>query len=328
MTGYYPEGRLINTVENLSAMQSLSQLSEAKNDGRILEARAIVCDSSHNLVVDLGIMKGIIPREEGAIGIREGTVRDIAVISRVNRPVCFVITDFRKNESGRTVAILSRRLAQERCMKEYISELVPGDVIDAKITHLDSFGAFADIGCGIVSLLPIDSISVSRIDHPKERFSVGMEIRAVIKTCENGRISLTHKELLGTWNENAERFEVGETVAGIIRSVENYGAFVELAPNLAGLAEMKENIRPGQQASVYIKNIIPNRMKIKLIIIDTFDYDYRPASPEYFFDGNHIDIFRYSPPAADKLIETVFNPEYDIDFIPENSERVLSHIGV
>ena len=129
MTGYYPEGRLMNTVENLSAMQSLSQLNEAYHDGRILEARAVVCDSSHNLLVDLGAIKGIIPREEGAIGIREGTVRDIAVISRVNRPVCFVITDFRRNESGKTVAILSRRLAQERCMKEYISGLVPGDVI-------------------------------------------------------------------------------------------------------------------------------------------------------------------------------------------------------
>lgn len=330
MTGYYPEGRLINTVENLSAMQSLNQLSEAKNEGRILEARAVVCDSSHNLIVDLGAIKGMIPREEGALGIKEGTVRDIAVISRVNRPVCFVITDFIKNEAGKTIALLSRRIAQERCMRDYISNLVPGDVIDAKITHLDSFGAFADIGCGIVSLLPIDSISVSRIDHPRERFSVGMEIKAVVKTCENGRISLTHKELLGTWSENAERFEVGETVAGIIRSVEDYGAFVELAPNLAGLAEMKENIRPGQQASVYIKNIIPNRMKIKLIIIDTFDYDYRPQQPEYFYTGEHIDTFRYSPPGSDKIIETVFPSMnyHEFSFMKEDSRKVLSSVSV
>lgn len=309
MTGYFPEGRLINTVENLSAMQSISQLTDAYHDGKILEARAIVCDSSHNLIVDLGAIKGIIPRDEGAIGIREGTVRDIAVISRVNRPVCFVITDFRKNESGKTVAILSRRIAQERCMREYISNLTPGDVIDAKITHLDSFGAFADIGCGIVSLLPIDSISVSRIDHPRERFSVGMEIKAIVKSFDNGRISLTHKELLGTWEENAARFEVGETVAGIIRSVEEYGAFVELAPNLAGLAEMKEGIKAGQQTSVYIKNIIPNRMKIKLIIIDTFDYEYHPKQPEYFFHGTHIDSFYYSPPTSEKIIETHFSAD-------------------
>ena len=306
MTGYYPEGRLINTVENLSAMQSLSQLTDAYHNGKILEARAVVCDASHNLIVDLGFMKGIIPREEGAIGIREGTVRDIAVISRVNRPVCFVITDFQKDNDGRTIAVLSRRLAQERCMREYISALIPGDVIDAKITHLESFGAFADIGCGIVSLIPIDAISVSRIEHPSERFAVGMEIKAVVKSFDNGRISLTHKELLGTWEENASRFEIGETVAGVIRSIEEYGAFVELAPNLAGLAEIKDNIHAGQQASVYIKNIIPSRMKIKLIIIDTFDYDYQPHTPEYFFTGSHMDSFYYSPTVSEKVIETHF----------------------
>ena len=310
MAGYYPEGKLMTTAENLTALQSLSALTEAYHEGRILEARAAVCDPAHNLIVDLGCIKGVIPRDEGAIGIREGNVRDIAVISRVNRPVCFVITDFRKNEAGRTIAILSRRLAQERCLNEYVRSLIPGDVIDAKITHLDSFGAFADIGCGIVSLLPIDSISVSRIDHPRERFTVGMEIRAVVKSMEGGRISLSQKELLGTWEENVSRFQIGETVAGIIRSVEEYGAFVELAPNLAGLAEMKENIRAGQQASVYIKNIIPSRMKIKLIIIDTFDYEYRPSEPEYFFDGDHIDRFRYSPEASERIIGTDFTESF------------------
>ncbi len=307
MTGYYPEGRLINSAENLAAMQSLSTLAEACHDGRILEARAVVCNSSHDLIVDLGIIKGIIPREEGAVGIREGSVRDIAVISRVNRPVCFVITDITKDDSGRTVAVLSRRLAQERCLRDYVSALVPGDIIDARVTHLDSFGAFADIGCGIVSLLPIDAISVSRIDHPRERLSVGMEIKAVIRSVDNGRISLSQKELLGTWEENVSHFEIGETVAGIIRSVEDYGAFVELTPNLAGLAEMKDNIRPGQQASVYIKNIIPDRMKIKLIIIDTFDYDYEPKEPVYFYSGSHIDSFCYSPSCCEKRIETIFS---------------------
>ncbi len=91
-------------------------------------------------------------------------------------------------------------------MDSFISSLRKGDVVDAKITHLESFGAFADIGCGIVALMPIDAISVSRIEHPKERFSVGMDIRAVVRSKENGRISLSHKELLGTWEQNAARF--------------------------------------------------------------------------------------------------------------------------
>lgn len=306
MINFYPEGWLIDTTENKVSLQNHANLAEACFCKKILEARAIVCDGEHNLIVDLGCMKGIIPREEGAIGIREGTVRDIAVISKVNRPVSFVIREIRKDEKGKSYAVLSRRDAQEICMEEYLNMLTPGDVINARVTHLEPFGAFVDIGCGIVSLLPIDTISVSRIEHPRERFFVGMDIKVVVKSLENNRISLTHKELLGTWEENASRFSIGETVAGIIRSVEDYGAFVELAPNLAGLAETKEGICPGQQASVYIKNIIPFKMKIKLIIIDTFDYDYKIKRPVYFFKNSHIDEFLYSPKESEKIIKSTF----------------------
>lgn len=306
MIEFYPEGWLIDTIENRNMLSSIANITDAYHDGRILEARATVCDGAHNLIVDMGCIKGIIPRDEGAIGIKEGKVRDIAVISRVNRPVCFVVTGFKKDEDSNTIAILSRRAAQELCFEKYIKTLIPGDVINARITHLENFGAFADIGCGIVSLIPIDTISVSRISHPKERFLVGMDIKAVIRSIEDGRINLSHKELLGTWEENANMFSIGETVAGIIRSVEDYGIFVELAPNLAGLAEFREGVRPGQQASIYIKNIIPSKMKIKLIIIDTFDYDYRPSEPNYFFKGNHIDKFIYSPQTSDKLVETLY----------------------
>ena len=303
---YKPEGWIIDTPENRAATTNLASLMDACHEEKILEGRAVVCDSAHNLLVDLGCMKGIISREEGAIGIREGTVRDIAIISRVNRPVCFLVTGFQKDTSGNPVAILSRRAAQEKCKKEYIDNLRPGDVTDARVTHLETFGAFADIGCGLISLLPIDAISVSRIDHPRERFSVGMDIRVVIKSIEDGRITLTQKELLGTWEENVAQFHTGETVAGIVRSVEPYGIFVELAPNLAGLAEVKEGVMPGQQASVYIKSILPSRMKIKLIIIDTFDYSYRPAAPNYFFKGTHIDRFVYSPECSDKEVVSEF----------------------
>jgi small subunit ribosomal protein S1 len=307
MTDFYPEGWLIETKENKMAIQNVTSLMDACRDKKILEARAIICDGSHNLIVDLGCAKGIIPREEGAIGIKEGLVRDIAIISRVNRPVCFIVQSVSKDERGNPLVMLSRKAAQIACKEQYITKLIPGDVIKARVTHLEPFGVFVDIGCGIISLLPIDTISVSRIDHPKERFLIDMDIRAIVKCNDNGRISLTHKELLGTWEENASFFSVGETVAGIVRSVEDYGAFIELSPNLAGLAEIKEDVKKGQQTSVYIKNIIPERMKIKLIVIDTFNYEYKPSVPIYFYKENHINRFVYSPKDSAKLVETVFN---------------------
>ncbi len=307
MSEFFPEGYLIDTIDNKIALSSYNNLMDAYNNEKILEARATVCDGQHNLLVDLGCMKGVINREEGAIGIKEGTVRDIAIISKVNRPVCFVIEDFKKDENDKIYAVLSRRKAQEICIEQFVKKCIPGDIINAKITHLEPFGAFADIGCGIASMIPIDAISISRIEHPKERFFVGMEVKAIVKSIENNRITLSHKELLGTWEENAKFFSIGETVAGIVRSVENYGAFIELAPNLAGLAEIKDGVMPGQQASVYIKNIIPSRMKIKLIIIDTFDHEYKPNVPNYFYNGNHMDYFLYSPKDCEKIVCSTFN---------------------
>ncbi len=296
-----------HTARNAMALTNESALTEAMDAGAILEARAILCDKNHDLHVDLGCMRGIIPREEGAIGIADGTVRDIALISRVNKPVAFVVQAIRTDSFGEKYAVLSRRRAQELCRREYISRLVPGDVIDARVTHLEGFGAFVDVGAGITALIPVDAISVSRIPHPSERFFPGEDIRAIVRSIdETGRITLTHKELLGTWEENAARFNAGETVPGIVRSVEPYGVFVELTPNLAGLAEYTPDIEPGQSASVYIKSILPQRMKIKLIIVDAFAADYPPAPLEYYFEGNHMDAWRYSPAGARKEIGSAF----------------------
>lgn len=308
MTRFKPEGKILNTESNMEAMATPSALIAAMENGSILEAKATVCDSSHNLIVDLGCMNGVIPREECALGIAQGTTRDIAIISRVGKPVCFVVTKICSDRHGIPYATLSRRAVQQQCMEQYISALKCGDVIDGKVTHLEQFGAFVDVGCGIPSLMSIDTLSVSRISHPSDRFTVGMEIKAIVRSKEpGGRISLSHRELLGTWAENAALFNIGETVTGIVRSVEEYGVFVEITPNLAGLAEKREGIEAGCGASVYIKSIIPERMKIKLVLVDTFRYDSPPSPPRYFFTGNHMDRFVYSPCCSDKFIETKFN---------------------
>lgn len=307
MYDYKPEGWLIDTFENRTALKSQATLHEAYQSSRILEARATLCDNAHNLMVDLGCMRGIIPREEGAWGLNDGTTRDIAIISRVNKPVCFFITGFEKDENGETYALLSRRAVQQRCLEEYLPTLVPGTVIDVRVTHLEPFGCFVDIGCGISSLIPIDAISISRISHPKDRFRVSQDIKAVVRSVdEGGRITLSHKELLGTWEENAALFQSGQTVAGIIRSVEEYGIFVELTPNLAGLAEPRDDVRTGQHASVYIKSLIPEKMKVKLIIVDAFDAQYSPEKPRYFIDSGRLSYWKYSPENASKLVETNF----------------------
>ncbi len=306
MNGFYPEGKLYKTIENKRSMSSPALLADAHVRGTVLEAPVIMCDTEHNLIVDLGCMKGIIPRNEGAVGIEDGSTRDIALISRVGRTVCFVVTGFKMDTNGKQTALLSRKKAQELCKNYLLGSMQIGDVIKAKVTHLESFGAFCDIGCGNIALLPIDAISVSRISHPKDRFLVGDDIKAIIKSVgEDGKITLSHKELLGTWEQNAQNFSAGQTVTGVVRSVEDYGVFVEITPNLAGLAEPKENVKVGQQASVYIKSILRDKMKIKLIIIDNFESSYSPEI-KYFETEDRITEWDYSPKDCYKRISTKF----------------------
>lgn len=278
-------------------------------EGRILEAMALMCDEDMSLTVDLRGIRGIIPKEEIAYVQDGAPVKDIAVITRVGKPVCFKVMGFGRDDRGKTVAFLSRRAAQMECVSSFLMDLIPGDVIDARITHMEQFGAFVDIGCGVISLLSVDCISVSRISHPRDRFRLGMQIRTVIKSIDRdtGRIYVTHKELLGTWEENAARFSIGQTVAGIVRSVEDYGVFVELTPNLAGLAECRNDVEIGSCAAVYIKNIIPERMKFKLVIVDTQSSVLPTTDPEYFgAERLHIDRWEYSPARCWKRIFTEF----------------------
>ena len=303
---YRPEGCLFKTAENQRLISSADGLREAMKKGLILEARAAVCSSSHDLIVELPCGEGIIPREEGAVGIRDGKTRDIAIISRVNKVVCFKVTEVCTDADGRVNAVLSRAKAQEEFISERMSRLSAGDIIEAMVTHLEQFGCFVDIGCGVPSLIPIDAISVSRISHPSDRFRAGQLIKAVVRSRDGDRICLTHKELLGTWEENTACFQAGETVSGVVRSVEDYGIFVELAPNLAGLAELRGGVTAGESVSVYIKAIIPEKMKVKLVIVDVCE-DCAPAKElRYFIDADHITEWNYAPEASGRKIITCF----------------------
>ena len=308
---YLPEGSLRLLDEVIEAKSSPSALEAAMRQGRIIEGIAMLCDGALNLWVDLGCMKGVIYRDEVGYTSDGEPLKDIAIISRVGKPVAVLVTAISTNDKGEPYAILSRKKAQREALEEYLYTLKAGDIIPAKVTHLEHFGAFVDVGCGVASLLSIDSISVSRISHPRDRFYVGMPIKAVVKSVdrESGRIYVTHKELLGTWEENASHFTVGQTVMGIVRSIEDYGVFIELSPNLAGLAEYRSDIHVGDGVAVYIKNIIPERMKIKLVIIDACKAEPSRSKIDYYVAPEccHIDLWQYSPSGTGKVIESHFS---------------------
>lgn len=290
---YYPEGMF--PQERKAQNMTREMLKKAYLEGTILEATARSATAAHNLLVDLGAVTGYIPRNETAIGIEDGTVRDIAILSRVGKPICFKITSIEGLYEDRPKITLSRRQAQEEALHYLMDEVRDGTVLPAVVTHLDRFGAFCDIGCGNVSLLSIENISVSRITHSRDRFDEGQHIFVAIASRDLAmrRINLTHKELLGTWQENAENFTVGETVVGIVRSVKDYGVFIELSPNLSGLAEYRDDLYPGDRVSVYIKAILPERQKVKLIVIKLLPQSCDPEPLRYYTTSGDISSWRY-----------------------------------
>lgn len=260
--------------------------------GKILQAMCVKCDEFHNLHLDLGPLRGIIPREEAALGIAEGKLREIAILSRVGKPVSFQVLAIRGD-----TAVCSRRAAQLEARSYFLSALRPGDIIPARVQNPTHLGAFCDIGCGFTSLMRIDRCCISRLTSAAELYRSGQEIRAAILDADDreGQILLTGRELLGTWEENAEAYRQGQTVTGSVRSVMPYGAFVELTPNLSGLAEPVPDIQAGDAVSVFIRAILPEKHKVKLNILEKLPAPLPLQPPEFYITSGHINSWEYFP---------------------------------
>ena len=146
-----------------------------------------------------------------------------------------------------------------------------GQVVSGTVTQIQKYGAFVKLDQGDTGLIYIEDLSVARIKSPYERLEIGQNIKTVVKSIDRDqkRITLSYKEMLGTWEENAQKFSEGATVKGIVRETEkgNNGIFIELTPNLVGLAEYKSGVEYGKPVDVYIKRIIPDKHKVKLIIV-------------------------------------------------------------
>lgn len=285
MLPYRPEG--LNEPS-----PGIDKLQRSIGTGDIFEAMCVKCDEHHNLYVDLGTAKGIIPRQEAALGLTEGRTKEYAILSRVGKPVCFQVLDFTNDGT----AILSRRAVQMEAKDYFLSTLRPGDIIEAVVQNAADFGVFCDIGCGFPALMRIDRCCISRLQKTTDLYHTGQHLQLAVLGIDDllGQIQLTGRELLGTWEENAALFTPGQTVPGIVRSAMPYGLFVELTPNLSGLAESVTGIQPGDPVSVYIRSILPNRHKIKLNIIERIPA--LPPQPMLHFNcQNRFEKWEYFP---------------------------------
>ena len=146
-----------------------------------------------------------------------------------------------------------------------------GQIVEGTVTGIKSYGAFIAIDEGPTGLAFIEDLSVVRIKSPEERLKIGQKVKCVVKSINEvtGKVNLSYKELFGTWEENVKNFKEGMTVKGIVRDTEKNknGIFIELTPNLVGMTEYTKELEYGQTVDVCIKKIVPEKKKVKLIIV-------------------------------------------------------------
>jgi small subunit ribosomal protein S1 len=142
--------------------------------------------------------------------------------------------------------VVSRKLAvqeeQTKARKRIFSKVKVGDVIDGTVRNITDFGAFIDIG-GIDALLHITDISWSKITHPAEAVKVNdkIKVKVLIMDQETGRIAVGLKQLSPhPWVKIEKKYPVGTKISGVVTSVVDYGAFVEIEKGVEGLVHVSE----------------------------------------------------------------------------------------
>lgn len=255
-----------------------NEVTELSNNeiGKVIETNETLqgivkqCDEQYNLYVNIGNgITGMMPREEvEAINLEEsGLPKTNLCTGKVHKFVQYKI----KEVNDDNIAILSRKEVQEETLKWIKTDLKEGQKVTGIVKNIKPYGAFVEIGGGVVGLVHIEDLSIARIKTPFERLKIGQKVNIVVKSInrEQGKVILSYKEMLGTWEENAKNYTSGMKTKGIIRETEKNknGIFIELTPNLVGMAEYEEGLEYGQKVDVYIKKIDTDKKKVKLLII-------------------------------------------------------------
>jgi small subunit ribosomal protein S1 len=303
---YWEEGNF-QKIDYVSTSAEIRKLMQSTDT---LSAVPESIDAEGNLLFRFADCTGIMPHTKCDILIQNGKEKWFGVESfRLGRATCFTITEV-CTRNGRDCFILDRTEVQQRYQQQVLYGKVPGDIIRARVTSMTEHEAFCDVGCGICALVPICYAGVNRLSHISERLNIGQEIYAVIREINaKGQFVLSLKELLGTWEQNAQEIMEETTILGTVRQNAEYGIFVELRPNLAALADpmLQDAVKDGTRVAVYIRKVVPERMKIKAKIVSILPEPEAPCELKYYLpQQNHMDTWTFSPAGADRIIETDF----------------------
>lgn len=266
--------------------------------------------NSGGLVVNLGGRRAFCPVSQ----IDTGYSKDLA--SYAGQTLTFKIVEFRGR--GRNI-VLSRRAHLEaeaaRRADELREKLNEGAEVSGKITRLERFGAFVDLG-GLEGLVHISEIAHNRVGHPKDVLRSGDEVNVKILELkglggDKERISLSIKALLpDPWDGALEKYQEGEDITGKVVSIQQFGAFVEVAPGVEGLVHVSQLARSrvarpadvvsvGQEVRVRIRKIDRDKKRISLSMRDLLEEEKKAV------EVKEIEAFKIKEDASDNKSESV-----------------------
>jgi small subunit ribosomal protein S1 len=197
--------------------------------------------------------------------------------SFVGQRLAFRIT---KYEMGRHAnLVVSRRVLLEEEQRALAAQtrarLEVGAVLQGKVTSLQNYGAFIDLG-GIEGLVHVSELAFGRIEHPKELLSVGQEVEVSVLRIEKTdnprhpeKISLSIRALeKDPWSEVETNFPVGRQVSGTVSRLQPFGAFIELVPGVEGLAHISELVTGRRISHPQEVLKVGDRVQVKVLSID------------------------------------------------------------
>lgn len=224
--------------------------------------------------------------------------------SVVGKTYPFLIT--RLEQSGRNI-VVSRRVLLEKEQAEnreaVLATISVGDTLEATVSRLAPFGAFAELSPGVEGLIHLSELSWARVAQADEAVSVGDRVRAKVlsidSTDKGSRISLSVKQVTeDPWKNVQERLNAGEVVSGKVLRTTPFGAFVEILPGIEGLVHISELsyerrvtktediVVVGDAVSVKIKEIDPIKKRISLSLRDAAGDPWATVTETFAIDSD------------------------------------------
>ena len=230
------QGQLVLSHKKARAGKSWDRVNEALANDEVIKG-FVKCRTKGGLIVDVFGIEAFLPGSQ--IDVKPIRDYDIYVGKTMEFKVVKINNEF-KNVVVSHKALIEAELESQK--REIISKLEKGQVLEGTVKNITSYGVFVDLG-GVDGLIHITDLSWGRINHPEEIVKLDQKINVVILEFDDDkkRIALGLKQLTPhPWENLDQTLKIGDKIKGKVVVINDYGAFVEIAPGVEGLVHVSE----------------------------------------------------------------------------------------